>query len=195
VVVREGARKRPGSALLHRPEEILVDAEEYEDSGDDGIRQVLDRVGADDRGDDVAGALGLRRLAVPGDVDLVDLVRSLRDISPGSAALNAVLVADPQRYGGSAPPEPASRPEDIPGDGSAGEGVSIAVLDTGFADRRPFRASMPGRTTSTCSRRSRRADRPGGRPRDLRGRHHQAARPGREAPRPEGAADAVRRRR
>lgn len=137
---RESPTERPSTVVLHRPEELVVDAAQYDDREDrNGIRGVLDRVNADDRGDDAAARLGLRRLFVPDEVDLVRLVRRLRERAPGVAALNSVLVANPQRYGGCAPPTAAAPPEDVPGNTTAGKGKTIAVLDTGIAGRFPSR--------------------------------------------------------
>lgn len=136
---REIERGQPISGVLHRPQEIIVDAGIYDNEDHpSGIRQLLDRMDARDTDDPVARRLDLRRVLVGGDVDLVRLVRDLRELSPGAVALNGVVAADPQRVGGCAPPRRAARPGDIPGDGRGGEGITIAVLDTGIADPRPF---------------------------------------------------------
>jgi len=136
---RESPTERLSTGILHRPGEIVVDAAQYDEADDpNGVRRVLDRLNADDVGDEVAARLGLRRLAVPEDVDLIRLVRRLRERAPGVAGLNSVLVADPQRYGGCAPPRAAAAPKDIPGAGRTADGLTIAVLDTGIADSVPF---------------------------------------------------------
>lgn len=150
----ESPSRRPSTAALHRAGEIVVDNNQYEEPEDlNGFRDVLDRLDVrpftpDDVRDDrerereeekteAAKRLGLLRLTVPEKVDLPDLIRRLRELSPGAAALNAIVVANPQRYGGCSPPRADAAP-DFSGLDKVAEGKTIAVLDTGIAEKVPF---------------------------------------------------------
>jgi Subtilase family len=91
---------------------------------DDGARQA--------RKADEATRLGFRYVAVQGDVD--ELVVANRDVG---VTYNHIVVANPQRHGGCAPPvairgTPGTAPSE------AGAGIRIAVLDTGMPDPAPF---------------------------------------------------------
>ncbi|MDQ3631515.1 MAG: S8/S53 family peptidase [Actinomycetota bacterium] len=138
-------RSRPSTSVLHRADDLLVDEAELRRPEIGGrLEEMLGSANARYRKDDAADAaesVGLRLLRVAGDRrdgDLLELVRQLNEIAPRSAGVNHVLVAGPQRHGGDSPPQAAVRPLDIPGTSSAGEGKTIAVLDTGIADPEPF---------------------------------------------------------
>lgn len=141
-------RSRPSTEVLHRPNDLLLDAEELR-RADVGARleRVLASVDAS-RGEDdlakVAAAVRLEHFRVPDDQDLLEAVRRLNEVAPRSAGVNSVLVAGPQRHGGDAPPQPAPAPADIPGAGDAGSGMTVAVLDTGIADPAPFAVQATG---------------------------------------------------
>lgn len=137
---------RPSTRSLHRPHEVLVVLRELDRPVvGEAIRRRLGDVDASPAGDDddrrrIALSLGLELFHVPSlDVDLPSLVRELREIAPGAAAVNSVMVAGPQRHGGDSPPTPAPAPTHLPGEGSGGARRTIAVLDTGIIERAPFR--------------------------------------------------------
>jgi hypothetical protein len=135
IAIGEGA----GDAVLYRPDELIVTAEAL---GAPEFAQALTDAGAAPAGGELAGvasALGLALWTVPAAVDLPALVRSLRAIEPRGAALHAVLVAGPQRWGGDGVAEPFPPPPGIPGaDAAAGAGIAVAVLDTGIDAAAPI---------------------------------------------------------
>ena len=91
---------------------------------EDGARQA--------RKADEASRLGFRYVAVQGDVD--ELVAANRDVG---VTYNHIVVANPQRHGGCAPPVAiGGTPSRAPAE--AGAGIRIAVLDTGMPDPAPF---------------------------------------------------------
>ena len=91
---------------------------------EDGARQA--------RKADEATRLGFRYVAVQGDVD--ELVAANRDVG---VTYNHIVVANPQRHGGCAPPVAiGGTPGTAPAE--AGAGIRIAVLDTGMPDPAPF---------------------------------------------------------
>ena len=91
---------------------------------EDGARQA--------RKADEATRLGFRYVAVQGDVD--ELVAANRDVG---VTYNHIVVANPQRHGGCAPPVAiGGTPSTAPAE--AGAGIRIAVLDTGMPDPAPF---------------------------------------------------------
>jgi subtilisin family serine protease len=123
----------PGDPVLYRPHELIVTAAAL---ATPEFSQALTDAGAAPAAGDLAGVaalLGLALWTVPDGVDLPALVRSLRAIVPRGAALHAVLIAGPQRWGGDGAAQPFPPPADIPGtDAAAGAGVAVAVLDTGI---------------------------------------------------------------
>ena len=144
-----GERSDDGTSteFLYRPDQLLCDSVVWTDprnSAEDEVRGRLRDARAEElSGDDAriatAERLGLRLLTVPSDA-AHDLVRTARDIAPDSLNFNHVLVANPQRYGGCAPPVALTRPPsvDIPGTSMEGAALKIAVLDTGIAEGAPF---------------------------------------------------------
>lgn len=121
----------PGRWVLYRPQHLLVMQEALDDRR---VRGVLTRAKAA-RADDgeeaaIARALGLALLRVE-EERAVRTVREVNERMPSSASLNHVPIAGPHRIGGDDEPGPAEDPGDVPGDGGAGEDVTVLVLDTG----------------------------------------------------------------
>lgn len=87
---------------------------------------------------DVAATLGLTLFSAPDD-QLVRLVREINAIESGTAALDHVMTAGSQRWGGDDEPLPIADPGTIPGSDTAlGAGMRVAILDTGIAETVPF---------------------------------------------------------
>lgn len=136
-IVRIGG---PGDWVLYRPSRLLVRTGALRDKR---VSTELTRAGAD-RSDariaEVAKALGYDLFVVRDD-RLVKLVRRIRSRVPSSASLDHVQLPGPNRVHGDDLPVPAEGPLAIPGKGDAGEGLTVLVLDTGFADPQPFAAT------------------------------------------------------
>jgi len=131
---------REGDWVLYRPSRLLVRTRALKDKR---VSSALTRNGADRHGDkaaEVAKALGFTLFVTPDD-KLVSLVRRIRAFSPNSASLDYVQLPGPNRIHGDDIPKPTDGPLSIPGSGAAGEGVTVLVLDTGFADPQPFAVS------------------------------------------------------
>ena len=131
---------REGDWVLYRPSRLLVRDRALKDKR---VSSALGRSGADRHGDEaaeVAKALGFTLYIAPDD-KLVSLVRRIRSFSPNSASLDYVQLPGPNRIHGDDNPEPTDGPLPIPGGSAAGEGVTVLVLDTGFADPQPFPVS------------------------------------------------------
>jgi subtilisin family serine protease len=136
--------EEPGSWFQYRPGYIVLDEaalegrETHEDREvAEAIRERLARAKAgrnDGRHGETAKRLGIAIYEVPQEQDLPALVSDLQAISPGSASLDHVLVADPHRFGGSSPAASAPKPTDIPGTKHKhdGAGLTVAILDTGL---------------------------------------------------------------
>jgi subtilisin family serine protease len=144
-IIVGGERREDGTSteFLFRPDQLLCDDFVWtrpRNSAEEEMRTRLRDAGADElSGDDdrigTAERLGLKLLTVPSDA-AHDLVRTSRDVAPDSVNFNHVLVANPQRYGGCAPPVLLAQPPGvaIPGTGPEGATLKIAVLDTGIAE-------------------------------------------------------------
>jgi subtilisin family serine protease len=125
--------RNAGDLVLYTPGRLIVDSEAAEHNG---VREALARRAADpceEEAAEVAARLGLTLFTVPDD-HLVAAVSSIRAAVPGSASLDHVWLPGPNRVHGDDLPLPADDPRDIPSrNSSAGEGLTIAVLDTGIA--------------------------------------------------------------
>jgi Subtilase family len=128
----------PGRGFLYRPGRLLVHPDLVSGQRADWRHTfaLLRRAGAEYAEDEAARtaeAIGLTLLRVDERAALPRLVRALREVAPAGAALDHVFVGDPQRFHGCDPALPADPPGpgDIPGQGSAGAGLTAAVLDTG----------------------------------------------------------------
>jgi len=121
-----------GDWVLYTPGRLLVDAEAA--TGDE-VRQELRRGYAtecDEPAAKIATMLGLTLFTVPDD-RLVQTIAAIRAIAPGSASLDHVWLPGPNSGHGDTPPQPTPDPGGIPGArSSAGEGVTVYVLDTGI---------------------------------------------------------------
>jgi subtilisin family serine protease len=134
-----------GDWVFYRPGRLLVDARAAQDSRVRGLVRNARAELADEPDREVASALGLMLFNAPDD-RIVPLVSQLRSAVTGAASLDHVLVAGPARWHGDDMPKPIDDPGDIPGsDCSAGAGLTVAVLDTGIAEKVPFQVqSGPG---------------------------------------------------
>lgn len=131
----------PGDWVLYRPSRLLVRTRALRDRN---VKAELQRAGAERstaRIAEVAKALGYTLFVVRDD-KLVRLVRRIRSFVPNSASLDHVQLPGPNRIHGDDLPVPTEGPLAIPGDGTAGEGVEVLVLDTGCADPPPFAVTM-----------------------------------------------------
>ncbi len=133
-----GQELSPGRGFLYRRQRVLIHPDVLEGKRSDS-RYALELLGranaeyAEDAPRRASQAVGLELLDVDRQVALPSFIRSLRRVIPGAASLEHILVADPHRFHGCDPAEPADRPGDIPGsDASAGAGLTAAVLDTGL---------------------------------------------------------------
>lgn len=127
----------PGDWVFYRPGRLVLDAEAAKD---ERVRRLLkdsDAELAEERACDVLAELGLVLFNAPDD-RLIKLVAQIRGAVPCSASLDHVLVAGPARWHGDDVPTPTENPNDIPGPGEAGHGLTIAVLDTGIDAGVPF---------------------------------------------------------
>ena len=127
----------PDVSVLYRPGRLVARAASRRSGKANELLRRADRI---DRGEgldaDVPAALeelGLELLAVDED-DAPEIARRAQDEAPDEIALDHVLVAGPQRWGGTPDePAPAGPPAALAGvEPSAGEGISILVLDTGM---------------------------------------------------------------
>jgi subtilisin family serine protease len=134
-----------GDWVFYRPGRLLVDARSTRDERIRGLLRNARAETADEPHAEVARALGLVLLNAPDD-RIVRLVGELRSAVTGAASLDHVLVAGPARWHGDDMPKPIGDPGDIPGaDPAAGAGLTVAVLDTGIAEKVPFAVqSGPG---------------------------------------------------
>lgn len=119
----------PGQEYLYRPDEILVAQESLAALGD-----ALTRLGAGRPDHDEA--LGVARVSLPTGTDVHGAVLALRQagkVGPEAVGAHHVLFGVP-KWGGcpGRPPFPAA-PIELEGCEPAGEGVLIAVIDTGQA--------------------------------------------------------------
>lgn len=126
-----------GRGYLYRPDRLVVDRSLLTGDvvGSRHAQDLLRSAGAfelEGRDQEVAEALGLVALGVNAGEAVPTLVSELRAAVPAGASLDHVLVADPRRFYGCDPAEPAD-PSDLPPQSSkGGEGMTIAVLDTGI---------------------------------------------------------------
>jgi subtilisin family serine protease len=127
----------PGDWFMYRPGRLLVDTEAARDEKVARLLEGNDASPARMRQAEAMARLGLTLYNAPDD-RLLSLVQEIRGIAPGGASLDHVLIAGAQRWGGDDEPLPIPDPGTIPGDGRAGEGVCIAILDTGVAPDVPF---------------------------------------------------------
>jgi len=133
-IARIGGR---GDWVLYRPSRLIVRTRALRDKR---VNTALKRAKAerlDGRLTEVAKALGYTVFVVRDD-QLVKLVQRIRSYVAHSASLDHVHLPGPNRIHGDDLPVPAEGPLAISGDGAAGEGISVLVLDTGFADPHPF---------------------------------------------------------
>jgi subtilisin family serine protease len=137
-----GNEGQPGNEFLYRPDQLLCDAAVWTDPRDADeadIRARLEDGDATDSPEDdirnpAAERLGLRLLSVPPD-QTQRLVNEARAIRAGMVGFNHVLVANPQRYGGCAPPAPIGSRSTVPIPGTeTGTTLKVAVLDTGIRE-------------------------------------------------------------
>lgn len=127
----------PGDWFMYRPGRLLVDTAAARDAKVARLLEGADATPARTRQADALARLGLTVYNVADDV-LLSLVRDIRANAPQGASLDHVLIAGAQRWGGDDEPLPIADPGTIPGEGSAGEGVCVAILDTGIAPDVPF---------------------------------------------------------
>ena len=143
---------RRSTEFLHRPGQLLCDTGVWtnpRDPDEEGLRARLDAVGAaetrgeprlprDDQRAEAADRLGLTLLNVPGD-ELPELVRAGRQVVPDAFAFNHVVIANPQRFGGCAPPQRLDHASVQIGGVVPQQGArTVAVLDTGIVENAPF---------------------------------------------------------
>jgi subtilisin family serine protease len=124
--------------VLYTPSRLVVDTAAVAASKE--TRRVLERIGARESSCaevKMARRLGLTIFTAP-DNELIDAVRRIRSCVPGAASLQHVWLPGGNRIHGDDLPEPADDPQNIPGDGEAGAGLTIFVLDTGIAPSVPF---------------------------------------------------------
>ncbi len=135
-----GQEVTPGRWFLYRRRRVLVHPDLLDGKRADWryANELLKRANADyaeEAPRRSSQAVGLELLEVDEQVSLPSFVRGLRRIAPEAVSLEHVLIADPHRFFGCDPAEPAERPGDIPGtDAKAGAGLTAAVLDTGLWD-------------------------------------------------------------
>ncbi|MEA2220630.1 MAG: hypothetical protein QOJ35_3256 [Solirubrobacteraceae bacterium] len=126
----------PGRWVLYRPTRTIVRERAVDDQR---VADLLRGAGAD-RCDvpnaEIARALDLSLFDAPADA-VVRLVRDINDAVPGSASLEHVLMPGPHTVHGDGEPEPAEDPGGWES-GDAGAGLTVLVLDTGFAQPLPF---------------------------------------------------------
>lgn len=129
-----------GDWVLFHPRRLLVDERVTRVRG---VQTALKSVGAKParsretaRVRAVASRLGLRVFETDAEgEDLVDAVRATNRNVARSASLDHVLIGGPARCGGDSVPLPIKDPGTVPGpDPALGQGITVAVLDTGIAD-------------------------------------------------------------
>jgi subtilisin family serine protease len=143
---------RPATEFLYRKGQLVCERAVWDDPTEQTERdlrsrlvaagaQEIERARQDERSvrnADAARNLDLQLLDVPED-DLHGLVREARALVVDALSFVHVMVANPQRHGGCAPPRPLPRPTaEIPGVGVQARGKLVAVLDTGIVDPPPF---------------------------------------------------------
>ena len=145
---------RPTTAYLRRPEQLICDTNAWQaprNKREGELQTLLKDAGAsetrseprlprDELRAEAADRLGLTLLNVARE-DLLELVREGRRFVPEGIGFNHVMVANPQRHGGCAPPTPVTAQIQIPGVPGQGQVRTIAVLDTGIlpdAQNAPF---------------------------------------------------------
>ncbi len=131
----------PGDWVLYRPSRLLVRTAAVRDRR---VKSALTQASAERsqaRVAEVAKELGYSLFVVRDD-ELVKLVGRIRSLVPASASLDHVQLPGPNRIHGDDLPIPIEGPLAIPGDGAAGEGLEVLVLDTGCADPPPFAVTM-----------------------------------------------------
>jgi hypothetical protein len=150
-----------GNEFLYRPRQLVCDKTVWEGPRDERERGIRGRLGdaearsmtdephdgEESRRGQAAARLDLHLLDVPRG-DVVRLADEAREMVRGPVGLVHVLVANPQRHGGCAPPRLI---QDPPGftfttaPDNPGQGKRIAVLDTGISDSpaRPFPVDGP----------------------------------------------------
>lgn len=129
-----------GNWTLYHPRRLLVDERT---ARVDGVAAALSERGARLDADDsreseearaTAARLGLS-LYVADNERLVDAVRAINRVVARSASLDHVLIGGPARWGGDSVPAPIADPGTVPGrDEGLGQGITVAVLDTGIAE-------------------------------------------------------------
>jgi len=120
-----------GEEVFYRPRRLLVDAAVRDDPR---IADLLRDGGCSEAGHELSEAardLGLVLLEADED-RVVEIVNGVRELIADGASLDHVLIAGPARWHGDDLPVPVDDPQDIPGTGEAGEGITIVVLDTGI---------------------------------------------------------------
>jgi subtilisin family serine protease len=123
-----------GPAVLYRPGRLLVDARA---SAEGDVQSTLSAAGARSplvAESEVAERLGLRVFEADDDRRLIDALGEINRFAAGSASLDHVLIGGPARWGGDSLPVPIADPGTVPGrDAALGQGITVAVLDTGIA--------------------------------------------------------------
>ena len=130
----------PGDWFMYRPGRLLVDAKMTRDGRVAELLRAGDATPATTPLADTAAELGLA-LYHAADDRLHALVGRIREAasSPRAASLDHVLIAGSQRWGGDDEPQPIPAPEPFStADPSLGEGICVAILDTGIAGDVPF---------------------------------------------------------
>ncbi len=127
----------PGRWVLFRPRRVFVEKRALDDSR---VRDAARRAGADtcdEPAAEVAKALDLE-LLLASEERQIEFVREVNAITPCAASLDHVLLPGPHRIHGDDLPLPAPNPGGIPGEGEAGAGMTVLVLDTGYAPSAPL---------------------------------------------------------
>jgi hypothetical protein len=136
--------------FAYRPRQLVCPRQVWEGGRNDRESRVRERLAGanatlvrEDQPDDrlrikgeLAAGLDLELIDVP-DGDLTRLVDDAHD-EQVELDFHYVLVANPQRHGGCAPPTALAESTPITASADAGHGVRIAVLDTGTVESPPF---------------------------------------------------------